>query len=314
MVGSENQRWCGHRQLTQRHHEQCQARQRQAAARSDDPAPASDEHPLHHPLAQIGDDGCLAQPVGPAHRLRPGQPLPATDAAGQVRVERLDAQLAGRLLTVQPGRQRFSRLLATHHTPIVDACPQKVPAAFLPSPSAHTMGRMEPLGPLAAAAATGDRDAARTFVQATQVDLWRLTSHLVDQASAADLVQETYLRAWPALRTLRADSNIRAWLATIAYRVCADEIRRRQRHRRRLDRLASQPPTIVPEHTPLDDLLGGLSPDRRAAFVLTQVLGYSYQEAAQACDVPVGTIRSRVARARSDLAALLAEPAAGDPT
>jgi RNA polymerase sigma-70 factor (ECF subfamily) len=50
-----------------------------------------------------------------------------------------------------------------------------------------------------------------------------------------------------------------------------------------------------------DDLLGRLSAERRTAFVLTQVLGLSYAEAATVEDVPVGTIRSRVARARDEL-------------
>jgi hypothetical protein len=59
----------------------------------------------------------------------------------------------------------------------------------------------------------------------------------------------------------------------------------------------------------VDLLLAALDPDRRAAFVLTQLLGCSYAEAAQVCECPVGTIRSRVARARDDLDAMLAEPA-----
>jgi RNA polymerase sigma-70 factor, ECF subfamily len=53
------------------------------------------------------------------------------------------------------------------------------------------------------------------------------------------------------------------------------------------------------------DLVGQLEGDRRAAFVLTQVLGLSYAEAARVCDCPTGTIRSRVARARSELVDLL---------
>jgi RNA polymerase sigma-70 factor (ECF subfamily) len=57
-----------------------------------------------------------------------------------------------------------------------------------------------------------------------------------------------------------------------------------------------------------DDLMAALDPDRRAAFVLTQMLGCSYAEAAAICDCPVGTIRSRVARAREDLDAMLREP------
>ena len=63
----------------------------------------------------------------------------------------------------------------------------------------------------------------------------------------------------------------------------------------------------------LDDLLADLHPDRRQAFVLTQLLGLSYEEAAEVCACPVGTIRSRVARARGDLVGWLGagEAAAG---
>jgi RNA polymerase sigma-70 factor (ECF subfamily) len=53
--------------------------------------------------------------------------------------------------------------------------------------------------------------------------------------------------------------------------------------------------------TELDDVLDRLDPDRRDAFVLTQVLGLSYAEAADVIDCPIGTVRSRVARARMDL-------------
>lgn len=53
------------------------------------------------------------------------------------------------------------------------------------------------------------------------------------------------------------------------------------------------------------DLLARLDPDRRAAFVLTQVIGLPYAEAAAVCECPVGTIRSRVARARENLIAML---------
>jgi DNA-directed RNA polymerase specialized sigma24 family protein len=57
----------------------------------------------------------------------------------------------------------------------------------------------------------------------------------------------------------------------------------------------------------LTDLLGHLHPERRAAFVLTQVVGLSYAEAAKVCHCPVGTIRSRLARARSELVAMFAQ-------
>ena len=60
-----------------------------------------------------------------------------------------------------------------------------------------------------------------------------------------------------------------------------------------------------------NELLRALDPDRRAAFVLTQLFRLSYAEAAQVCDCPAGTIRSRVARARSDLIALIDQSTLG---
>jgi RNA polymerase sigma-70 factor (ECF subfamily) len=83
-----------------------------------------------------------------------------------------------------------------------------------------------------------------------------------------------------------------------------DAIRRRGRIRIRDERLrvlAADVPASIGQAAELDEALAGLDPDRRTAFVLTQLLGYSYAEAAEVCACPVGTIRSRVARARADL-------------
>ena len=60
---------------------------------------------------------------------------------------------------------------------------------------------------------------------------------------------------------------------------------------------------VSPAHVGIDDLLDTLGTDRREAFVLTQLLGLSYEEAAVALGCPIGTVRSRVARARADLLA-----------
>jgi len=163
---------------------------------------------------------------------------------------------------------------------------------------------------LARAAAHGDRAALTELIRATQSDVWRLCAHLVEPAAADDLAQETYLRAVPALRGFRGDAPVRAWLLTIARRVCAAEIKSRQRardaaaHAAARLRVAQEPgdPGLRAE---LILLLSSLDPDRRAAFVLTQVLGCSYAETASICGVPVGTIRSRVARARADLDEIL---------
>jgi RNA polymerase sigma-70 factor (ECF subfamily) len=166
---------------------------------------------------------------------------------------------------------------------------------------------------LALAARRADRSAVDAFVRATLDDVWRLCAHLGDRERADDLTQETYVRVLRSLPRFRGDAPVRSWLFSIVRRVVADDIAARQRRRRRQ---AEFHDTAVDPETPdhqgsvtLEHLLEGLDPERRAAFVLTQLLGYSYTEAAEACGVPVGTIRSRVARARSVLVDLLGEPA-----
>lgn len=167
---------------------------------------------------------------------------------------------------------------------------------------------MDDVTRLALAARSGDRVAFAGFVRQTQSDVWRLCAHLVDPVSADDLTQETYLRAVTAIARFRGDASARTWLLSIARRTCADAIRSRTRRRRALWRRGTDPDVVAAPAgaVELDVVLAGLSPDRRMAFVLTQVLGLSYEEAAEAAGCPVGTIRSRVARARADLLSALA--------
>ena len=158
----------------------------------------------------------------------------------------------------------------------------------------------------ALAARGGDPVAQAAFVRATQAEVWRFTAALVDAGSADDLTQETYLRAFRALPAFEGRSSARTWLLGIARRACADHVRTLVRRRRLEWRLAADAYTEVPQPDPAGqfgavDLLRALPPERRGAFVLTQLLGLSYAEAAEVEGVPVGTIRSRVARARADL-------------
>ena len=154
------------------------------------------------------------------------------------------------------------------------------------------------------------------LVAATQRDVRRLCAHLVDPQSADDLTQETYLRAVRQLKQFRGDGPVRNWLLTIARRTCAGEIAARQRRRDiSLDFAISNRLDCRTDHTlqvELAMLLDALDPDRRAAFVLTQILGCTYEETAQICGCPIGTIRSRVARARDDLIGVSTRGAAAD--
>jgi RNA polymerase sigma-70 factor (ECF subfamily) len=151
------------------------------------------------------------------------------------------------------------------------------------------------------AARAGDRDALTAAIRASQADVWRLCAHLLGRDGADDATQDTYLRMVRALPAFRGEASGRTWLLSIARRACADEIRRRVRRRRR-DRTEPAAAVADPfDRVLVDSLLASLGEPQRVAFVCTQVLGLSYEEAARVCDVPIGTIRSRVARARSAL-------------
>jgi RNA polymerase sigma-70 factor, ECF subfamily len=156
------------------------------------------------------------------------------------------------------------------------------------------------------AAQEGDRLALSAWIRSSQAEVWRLCAQLVSREQADDVTQEVFLRAYRALPAFRGDSSARTWLLSIARRTCADAVRDLRR-RRRLATLMERP-VVEPDFAravSVEALLSGLDPERRVAFVLTQVVGLSYAEAAEVCDCPVGTIRSRVARARADLVARL---------
>ncbi|MCU1652713.1 MAG: polymerase sigma-70 factor, subfamily [Pseudonocardiales bacterium] len=165
----------------------------------------------------------------------------------------------------------------------------------------------------ALAGARGDTEATVVFIRATQRDVHRFLTSLVGAREADDLAQETYLRALRSLPRFAARSSARTWLLSIARRAAADHVRTAVRRPRTgaepdWDLLPEQAPTMpgVDERVLLRELVLGLAEDRREAFVLTQMLDLSYADAAAVCGCPVGTIRSRVARARADLVAALA--------
>ncbi|MGX6607735.1 sigma-70 family RNA polymerase sigma factor [Micromonosporaceae bacterium Da 78-11] len=168
------------------------------------------------------------------------------------------------------------------------------------------------LDALAAAAAQGDLYALTALIQATQRDVSRFLARISHRRDIDDMTQETFLRAFRSLPGFEGRSSVRTWLFAIARRVAVDAERHasaRPRNAARVDGESvdfRQPASFEEQHA-LRDLLAGLSPDRREAFVLTHVAGLSYLEAAEVCGCPVGTIRSRVARAREDLVIALGD-------
>lgn len=166
---------------------------------------------------------------------------------------------------------------------------------------------------LALAAGKGDAGALERFVRLSQRDVWRLVAHLAGVGLADDLTQETYLRALPSLPSFGGRSSARTWLMSITRRVVVDHIRNvtsRPRTTGAVDWTQAADRRQADSHdamagfediVEINVLLDGLMSERKEALVLTQVLGMTYEEAADVCGVPVGTIRSRVARARHDL-------------
>jgi RNA polymerase sigma-70 factor (ECF subfamily) len=167
----------------------------------------------------------------------------------------------------------------------------------------------------ALAAGGGDEKAVEQFVRATHGDVRRFVTHLTaDLTGAEDLTQETYLRALVSLPRFAGRSGARTWLLSIARRVVVDSYRYDAARPRLsggedwLELAERAQPAGLPgfdEGVALLDLLDAIDAERREAFVLTQIVGLPYADAARWTGCPIGTVRSRVARARADISGLI---------
>ena len=167
---------------------------------------------------------------------------------------------------------------------------------------------MDLLTSTALKARDGDRVALEGLMRLVQGDVWRLCKYMVDAQSADDLAQDALVKMIGSLHRVTAEHNVRAWTLGIARHTCLDEIRRRQRRRRlQKDYEGTRPVLVSAEDSSLDlrELIAHIDIDRRDAFVLTQLVGLSYEEVAAICECPIGTVRSRVARARLDIQTLM---------
>lgn len=128
---------------------------------------------------------------------------------------------------------------------------------------------------------------------------------------ASDLVQETLLKAWSHLDSFQQGTNLRAWLFTILRNSFFSELRKARREVEDADGKKAASLSVAPAqqgHADLQDVrraLEMLPPDQREALVLVGAAGMSYEEAAEIAHCAVGTIKSRVNRARTKLADLL---------
>lgn len=172
-------------------------------------------------------------------------------------------------------------------------------------------------------AAAGDRDAFDALVRRHQARTYNFVRTMVrDEAEAEDLTQDVFVRVWRSIGRFRGDSAFSTWLFRIAVNVARTHLSRRSRWR-----LFSRPASDASPDAPaeaedppsperleddvvrrdaIDRALATLSPDLREAVTLRDVEGLEYREIARALDIPLGTVESRIFRARQRLRPLLA--------
>lgn len=177
------------------------------------------------------------------------------------------------------------------------------------------------------AARRGDLDAFDRLVGLHQERIFRFCLwSLQDRDEAQDATQDTFIRAFRHLKTFRGDSSFATWLHRIALNVVRDSAKRQQKAPRPFSTLAKEdeetdfdPPSEAPSpsQTALEHerrqavrvALTKVSPDHRAVLVLFDLDGRSYEECCALLEVPMGTLKSRLSRARAAL-----KEALGDAT
>jgi RNA polymerase sigma-70 factor (ECF subfamily) len=131
-----------------------------------------------------------------------------------------------------------------------------------------------------------------------------------DRERADDLVQETLFKAWNHLDSFREGTNLKAWLFTILRNTYFSDRRKRRREIEDADGSYAANLSTHPEHGHMDlqdfrAALKRLPDDQREALILVGAAGFSYEEAAEISCCAVGTIKSRVNRARNRLSEML---------
>ena len=166
-----------------------------------------------------------------------------------------------------------------------------------------------------ARAREGDIDAFEELVRLYQADVWRFAYHMTrDRALAEDVTQEAFLRAFRFVRGFRGDSRFSSWLFRIARNCAVDAIRAR-----RLEEVRDPPERplaagAAEARAELHAALAAVSEEHREPFLLIEVFGLSYREAADVLGVRVGTVKSRMHRARAAMMrALAVEEDTGGP-
>ena len=159
----------------------------------------------------------------------------------------------------------------------------------------------------------GDHDAFEALVRLAQHRIYGMARRMLgDQAEAEEVAQEVFLRVHRSAREFRGESKLSTWLYTIAARLCLARLARPERRARVItaDGLPEVPdaqadPSAVVESAELrralERCIQELDEDRRIVVMLRDIHGLAYEEIAAALGIELGTVRSRLHRARAEL-------------
>jgi RNA polymerase sigma-70 factor, ECF subfamily len=132
-----------------------------------------------------------------------------------------------------------------------------------------------------------------------------------DDHDAVDALQEALLAAWTRIASFEGRSAVSTWLFRIATNAAIDEVRRRAQRQREADAAIEERAghadveAVAVARSTVDWALGRLPPQFRAAIVLREYYDLTYQQIADALDIPIDTVKSRISRGRQALAELL---------
>ena len=169
----------------------------------------------------------------------------------------------------------------------------------------------------------GDAQAFEQLVTPHEQMLWRVCWHYTHhQEDAADCLQETMLKAWRAIKSYRSECSLSSWLYRIASTVCLDFLRKQKRlpQTESADELAEEGFSPVDESPTPDEAIlkaesadsiraaiDSLPEDMRTVIILYALQGLPYEEIADTMSTSVGTVKSRLNRARQKIAKFLAD-------
>ena len=170
----------------------------------------------------------------------------------------------------------------------------------------------------------GDSSAFEMLVTPHEQMLWRVCWHYTrHQEDAADCLQETMLKAWRGIKAYRGECSLSTWLYRIASTVCLDFLRKQKRlpETESADELAEDEGFTPVDDSPTPDeaviraesadnvraAIDALPADMRTAIILYALQGMQYEEIAEVTKTSVGTVKSRISRARQKIAKFLAD-------